>query len=100
MRDTLDEFRDLATRKKCKKHPHLQMVCEYFEDDRSIENYKFIVLKEIVEGFNLAEKVKDMTKIELAHMIHNYASCISEIDLKLYQYKTEKLSPKNIIITY
>ena len=65
-----------------------------------MENYKFIVLKEMVEGFTLAEKVKDMTKIELAHIIHNYASCISKIDTKLYQYKSDKLSPENIIITY
>ena len=54
----------------------------------------------MVQGFTLAEKVKDMTKIELAHMIHNYASCISKIDLTLYQYKTEKFTPKNIVITY
>ena len=48
MRETLDNFRNMATRKNYKKHPHLQLVVEYFEDDRNLENYKFIVLKEMV----------------------------------------------------
>jgi len=69
---------------------------EYFEDDRDSENYRFIIVKQIIGGITLEEKVKDMTKIELACIINNYAKCIQNLNMPNFQVKPVSLTPDKI----
>ena len=60
---------------------YLQLIVDVFEDDRSLEHYKFIVIHQIVglESMSLREKVHDMTYSELAQIIYNYADCVKHL---------------------
>ena len=53
---------------------------EFYEDDRDPYNYKFIIVKEKLRGLSLEQNVKDMTKVELACIINQYAECLKSLN--------------------
>ena len=54
-------------------------MIQAYEDDREADNRKFILIKEMVKGKTISERVHDISQIELACMIRNYATALSDL---------------------
>ena len=53
MRELIEHYIAKSNPKKLDKFLNMQLIVDYFEDDRDNNNYKFIVIKELVEGQTL-----------------------------------------------
>ena len=78
-------MREKSDPSRLRENTNLQLIVEYYEDDRNPENYKFIIVKELVNGLQtLEKKVKDMTRMELACIINSYAKCLENLNMPFF----------------
>lgn len=43
-------MREKSDPSRLRENTNLQLIVEYYEDDRNPQNYKFIIVKELVNG--------------------------------------------------
>ena len=77
------------------KH-HFQLMIQCYEDDRDANNRKFILVKEMVKGQDLYGRMKDISQIELACMIRNYASALHSLG-EYTPFRETMFTNKNVI---
>lgn len=92
LRELIDNYIAKSNPKKLDKFPNMQLIVDYFEDDRDDNNYKFIVIKELVEGQTLQGKIYfDVNEKELACIIYNYAKCVGNLKAPFRKRKAPEL---------
>ena len=92
LRELIEHYIAKSNPKKLDKFPNMQLIVDYFEDDRDDNNYKFIVIKELVEGQTLQGKIyNDVNEKELACIIYNYAQCLKNLKDPIRKRKADEV---------